>query len=214
MLVYKEGLMIMKRFFSKILISVALLGLISSSVMAAEPIEVYNDNSIITVKVSGLNSKEETSLLVTKDNASISQAFADTTKIYHIDQVAADEQGVSTFNFTYSGEESLTIYSGYATMPGTKEPYRAVLDESTPPVSGEEYMLGDVNGDGVINVTDVASTIQHVVSDTPFKKDVNGVMVDYQQGAQAADVNKSGDINVTDVTKIINYIVNDTPFDE
>ena len=197
----------MKKVFAKTLAFIALFGMISGSAMAADPIDVYKDDSTITVKVSTLEEGEETSLLVTKGTATISEAFADTTKVYHIDQVAADKDGVSTFSFTYSGADTLTVYSGYATMAATDDPYTTVVDESTQPTPGAGYTLGDVNGDNTINVTDVAAVIQRVVNDTPFKKTVDNVQVDYPEGEQAADVNKSGDINVTDVSKIIDYIV-------
>ena len=202
----------MKKVIAKTIALLAVFGMISGSAMAAGPIEVYKDDDVVTIKVSSLENGEETSLLVTKADATISQAFADTTKVQHIDQVAADENGVSTFTFTYAGSEKLTVYSGYATMSATDTPYDTVIDESTPPTPGSGFTLGDVNGDATINVTDVAAIIQHVVNDAPFQKNENGVMVDYAEGAQAADVNKSGDINVTDVSKIISYIVNDEPF--
>ena len=201
----------MKKVFKKTVAILALLGMVSCSAMAADPIEVYKDDSTVTVKVTSLESGEETSLLVTKGNATISEAFSDTTKVQHIDQVAADTEGVSTFSFTYSGEASLTVYSGYATMASTAKPYETVVDESTPPTPGAGYMLGDVNDDKAVNVTDITEIVQFILNGTEFTRPDESV---YPQGEVAADVNADKAVNVTDITDIVDYILNGTPFAE
>lgn len=201
----------MKKVFAKTLAFLALFGMISGSAMAADPIEVYNDDGVITVKVSELESGEETSLLVTKGTATIAEAFADTTKVYHIDQVAAKSDGVSEFKFSYAGTDTLTVYSGYATMAATDDPYKTVVDESTQPTPGTSYTLGDVNDDTAVNVSDVTAVVQFILNGTAFTK------VDetpYPQGEDAADVNADSAVNVSDVTKIVNYILNGTSFAE
>ena len=203
----------MKKVFKKTVAVLALLGMVSCSAMAAGPIEVYKDNDTkVTVKVSTLDSGEETSLLVTKGTASIADAFADTTKVYHIDQVAADEDGVSTFTFSYSGSDKLTVYSGYATMAATDKPYETVVDESTPPTPGASYTLGDVNGDEAVNASDVTSIVQYILNGTDFTK-TDGTTA-YEYGRDAADVNFDSAVNASDVTKIVDYILNGTPFTE
>ena len=57
------------------------------------------------------------------------------------------------------------------------------------------FTRGDVNGDGVINVTDVTMLITMAMNET---------------GADnpAADVNGDGLINVTDVTTLITMVIN------
>lgn len=202
----------MKKVFKKTVAILALLGMVSCSAMAADPIEVYKDDSTVTVKVTSLESGEETSLLVTKGNATISEAFSDTTKVQHIDQVAADADGVSTFTFTYSGDGSLTVYSGYATMASTADPYKIVVDESTPPLTGNDYTLGDVNGDEKINVSDATAIVQYILNRTPFYN-ADGSEV-YEKGLEAANVNKDTAVNVSDATSIVQYILNRTPFPE
>ena len=59
-------------------------------------------------------------------------------------------------------------------------------------------ILGDANGDGNINVTDVGMVIDHILEHSPSRF----VM-------EAADVNGDGDINVTDVGLIISIILSD-----
>ncbi|SFB87092.1 dockerin type I repeat-containing protein [Ruminococcus albus] len=61
---------------------------------------------------------------------------------------------------------------------------------------GSELLLGDVNGDGVINVTDISKAAAHVKG----KKLLTG------DALKRADVNSDGVVNVTDVTKIAAHV--------
>lgn len=61
-----------------------------------------------------------------------------------------------------------------------------------------ERILGDVNGDGLVNITDAVALTNHVLGNTPE--------VFYED---AADVNEDSEINITDVTALINLILND-----
>ena len=63
----------------------------------------------------------------------------------------------------------------------------------------EPYTMGDVNGDGYINVTDVVLIIDEILQRHP-----NNFI------AEAADVNFDGDINVTDVVIVIDAILGKT----
>ena len=60
-----------------------------------------------------------------------------------------------------------------------------------------DFTMGDVNSDGVVNVTDVTTLISCVVNDNTSNINV-----------EAADMNGDGNINVTDVTILINTVVN------
>ena len=66
------------------------------------------------------------------------------------------------------------------------------------PTDGEDetIMLGDVNGDGEINVTDIAKVAAHI----------KGIKALDEKGFKAADVNGDGDVNVTDIAKIAAHI--------
>ena len=66
---------------------------------------------------------------------------------------------------------------------------------------GPTYTLGDVNGDGEINVTDVVAVVNNILKGTGFEAD-----------EAAADVNADGEINVTDVVAIVNNILKGTEF--
>ena len=58
--------------------------------------------------------------------------------------------------------------------------------------------LGDVNGDGVVNITDISLIVAHILGETlpVFIK-------------QNADMNNDKSINVTDVTSVVSIVLND-----
>ena len=62
--------------------------------------------------------------------------------------------------------------------------------------TGDDFLLGDVNSDGQVNVTDVTLLISYMISD-------NGDI-----DLLAADINEDEQINVTDVTSLINMLIN------
>ncbi len=59
-----------------------------------------------------------------------------------------------------------------------------------------EYVLGDVNEDGTINVGDITAVANHILGHTPMKFN-----------RLAADANEDGNINVGDITKIAKTIL-------
>ena len=61
-----------------------------------------------------------------------------------------------------------------------------------------DFILGDVNGDGVVNITDITFMINYLMSE-------NGEI-----NSQAADINEDGGINITDVTMLISLIMSAT----
>ena len=61
-----------------------------------------------------------------------------------------------------------------------------------------QILMGDVNGDDAINVTDVGMVIDHILDNTPE----NFIEA-------AADVNGDGEVNVTDVGLVIDIILSD-----
>ncbi|WP_242840453.1 dockerin type I domain-containing protein [Ruminococcus albus] len=63
-------------------------------------------------------------------------------------------------------------------------------------VAKVESMLGDVNGDGKLNVTDITKVAAHIKG----KKMLDDAVLQY------ADVNHDGKINVSDITKIAAHI--------
>ncbi len=86
-------------------------------------------------------------------------------------------------------------------------------------------MLGDVNGDGAVNIADVTALIDLLLNGTSNNNaaaDMNQdgsvniadvtALIDYllNGGAKRGDVNNDGKINIADVTALIDYLLNGT----
>ena len=60
-----------------------------------------------------------------------------------------------------------------------------------------DMLLGDVSGDGTVNILDVVATVNHVLGDNLLDENVQ----------QLADLNSDGIVNVLDLVALINYII-------
>lgn len=95
---------------------------------------------------------------------------------------------INEFAFYYLfGEGHLVV------PPGTIDAYKAEPGWSH---FGEYLVLGDVNGDGAVNVLDVTTLVSYVLNE-PLETFVEA----------AADVNGDGNINTLDVTKLVSIIL-------
>lgn len=211
----------MKKTVSKLIACGIIAGMLcTGAAMAADPIAASKTDSVVTVSVSNLGAKEETTLLVVAKDVAIEDAFADTTKVYHIDQTAADDAGVATFSFTYAGSDALDIYSGYSSMSATDVPYKTVIDEAQPPVEPDEpgddeptvptFIYGDVNNDTSISVADAGLIVDNFLTGADFLDAATGEV--YEYGAQAADVDGNDSVTVADAGLVIDYFLSGTPF--
>ena len=61
----------------------------------------------------------------------------------------------------------------------------------------KDVTLGDVNGDGQINIFDLTQCMNHIIK----KAELTG------NSLQAADVNEDGQVNIFDLTRIMNHII-------
>ena len=80
--------------------------------------------------------------------------------------------------------------------PFTKE---IIVDSSNVTEDVTIYLIGDVNKDGVINVTDIVALINHVNGTAPL------------MGIDYCDLDDNGQINVTDVVILINHVNGTAP---
>ena len=98
-----------------------------------------------------------------------------------------------------SGSGSFTIYPKQM-MSGT---YHLMVANTSCNKAAEivyeaDYILGDVNGDRVINANDVTDLLRHVVG---IKEITVATLL------KAADTDRSGEVNALDVTKLLRYTV-------
>ena len=77
-------------------------------------------------------------------------------------------------------------------------PYEGYVSPNDPG-NQQDPIPGDMNGDGVINITDVTMLINFLMSDSPDAGD-----------NPAADFDQNGVVNITDVTQMINYLMSMT----
>lgn len=204
----------MARKLNKILAGVIALCIIcSGGVYASGSVDVSEKDGVVTVEVKSLGSGEETTLLVVPEGTSVSDAFADTSKIYHLDQSAASNAGVATFEFKYKGTGNLNIYSGYATMEADDKPLDKVLDlsDSAGSETGGDFTYGDVNNDGLIDTFDALAVIDYYLHEKIFE-DSTAIGKEYEFGIVAADVNDDGAVDTFDALDIIDNYLHEKEF--
>lgn len=109
------------------------------------------------------------------------------TDVNAIYQMAFDWGG----NLVCSGS-NIGIYSIPTDNNQSTTPARSSLTIT----KGANYIPGDVNCDGVVNVTDVTTLIRYLMGSNPQPFDQN-----------AANFNQDSNINVTDVTSLISYLM-------
>ena len=203
----------MKKLIPKIFLCTALASVMCiSTVFAAGPISVTKEGSDVTVEVKGLSSNEETTLFVVQHDVEIKDAFADTSKVFYLDQTPADTNGTATFGFTYDGTDTLDIYSGYENMGINDDPLSTELkDESESGGDNTgEFTYGDVNNDGKITVADASMVVSYVLKSLPFVDE--STREAYEYGVQAADVTGDSKVTIAEVSTIITYVLKNVEF--
>ena len=98
---------------------------------------------------------------------------------------------------TPSGKLGFVKATGTA-MPANKAwiEYDGTAKELVLPIENTT-LKGDINGDGLVNVSDVTTLVDYILDKNPSPCDEN-----------ACDVNEDGNINVTDVTSLVDIILN------
>ena len=93
------------------------------------------------------------------------------------------------------GESTITIKNVVLTAIVNEASQSVYADNATSTLSVQNFTLGDTNGDGFINVTDVAAIVTHVSGQT---------QTNFHE--IAADVNNDGLVDASDVTAEINNV--------
>lgn len=123
------------------------------------------------------------------------------TSIIGSPQMLTGVSGSAPYDQAYSFD---TVPAGTYTLkvekkghaPFTKE---IIVDSSNVTEDVTIYLIGDVNKDGVINVTDIVALINHVNGTAPL------------MGIDYCDLDDNGQINVTDVVILINHVNGTAP---
>ncbi len=85
----------------------------------------------------------------------------------------------------------------YADLNGTNGESTFILSSK---IDESDVMLGDINGDGEIDIFDLTQCMNHIVEKAQLAGDKY----------KAADVNEDGEVDIFDLTRIMNYIVEKT----
>ena len=100
------------------------------------------------------------------------------------------------YGTTITAEEEPTkegyTFSGWSEIPETMPAH----DITVTGTFEKNIIMGDVNGDGVVNVTDIVATVNYIM-----EKPSDGF------NKEAADLNGDGEINVTDIVKMVTIIM-------
>ena len=159
---------------------------ISITSMSAMEAEQGGESSIVRAVVSAENNDEDITLTVEGNfEISLNQitwartlTLDPTGEVFYIRLADTGTAGEYYGSLT----ASTSIVNAYADIEGT--------------IYSEPMLIGDVNMDGLVNVTDVTTLIAYQLGNaiSQFDRD-------------AADMNNDGSINITDVTLLINYVL-------
>ena len=162
----------------------------------------FADNEdIINVTVTGTNLTVGSQYVVLMVKGTETDYTIQDGSILYIDQTAAvagekDGEGKITFQVYPSSIESSVILIAGAGVNGETGPLVAAI------VKGK-YILGDVNGNGKVDVGDAMLLLQYVA----------GLVDKTQLDLQAADVNHTDSVNVGDAMKLLQFVANLTTLD-
>ena len=132
-----------------------------------------------------------------KNPVRISKVGEDGTPTILAKKVTVGEDGYVEFNFPNglqgTGEASQVLYSNGDGQKTTQEKYSFMISSQK---EEGEVMLGDINGDGRINLVDLMQCLNHVGR----KESLNG------KALLAADINQDGGVNLVDLMRLLNFV--------
>lgn len=132
-----------------------------------------------------------------KDNPiRISKVSADGNMAIMQDNLTVAEDGYLEVAFPNGlqggGTATQMLNAGAEGRTITSQEFSFVVSSRT-----NDVTLGDVNGDGQINIFDLTQCMNHIIK----KAELTG------NSLQAADVNEDGQVNIFDLTRIMNHII-------
>ena len=112
-----------------------------------------------------------------------------------LEQYQLPSNKVYNWEYTLMPSVSEPVSDPEPTVKPTSEP--TVKPTSSPDPGTDEYILGDVNNDGKIDITDLSTIAINLVDKKKFKTDA---------AAKAADVNKDGTVDLLDLATCRQFI--------
>ena len=110
---------------------------------------------------------------------------------------ATIESGASECKLIVDQESDKRFSVGYDNGNGVQPLYAVNVDSRAANLSGA--LLGDVNGDGKVNIQDVIRLLNHVNKSDVFAD------------ASHCDINQDGKINIQDVIRLLNHVNKSNP---
>lgn len=194
----------MKKTMRMLALILAMLSMLSVAAFAAE---VDNGKATITPMANTevtLDSTNSEKILVTYTNAAVKKdsyylilmlagdgTTIDKNTILYIDQVTAVENGKLSFSVypsTFKDGVIMVVAEGVTPDTGLAGIKAAIIDV--------KYIMGDVNGDGVINSKDAVIFNQHLA----------GIEMMDSSVLDAADINKDNAINSKDIVAMNQFL--------
>jgi len=168
---------------------------------ATEPVEpkIYFNGSIeaMTAQQNGESSISEATV-VTEDNSDVVTVTVDGNFELSLDQnswsneLTLDASG-ETFYIRLASTATVDTYEGTITATaGNVSAYADVTSEVTEP----DVLIGDVNMDGFVNISDVTALIDYLLGGDASLVDL-----------LACDVNADNAVSISDVTSLIDYLL-------
>ena len=163
---------------------------LNGSLISAMAINNTNDMMVINdgsgeLQFYNISWNGNTPTLTSNGTTYVADARTDVKAIY---QMAFDWGG----NLVCAGK-NIGIYSMPTDDNQSTTPARSTLTIT----KGASFMMGDINCDGQVNVTDITALISYLLGSQP-----------QPFNHAAADLTGEGDINVTDATSLINFLLN------
>ncbi len=128
----------------------------------------------------------------------ISRVGEDGTPTIVAENVSVNEDGYVEIKFPNglqgTGVASQILYANAGGQRTIQEKYSFRISSQ---VDEPEVMLGDINGDGAINISDLTLCMNHILGKIKLT----------DEKFYAADVKEDGVVNVSDLTLIMNYIL-------
>jgi hypothetical protein len=145
-----------------------------------------------TIRITSLEISDKNRVITAgrKDTTSLNVTIAPENATYGVNWTSSDEKIVTVDEYGY-----LTgVSAGTATVTATAADDTGITVSCT--VTVEDCLIGDVNNDTKINITDLMLVLNHVSG----KKTLTGTAFD------AADVTGDGNVDLKDLMKLLNYV--------